>query len=119
MRPCLYEKPKERLWDILEAIANIERYAVLGRDAFETDELVQNWFLRQLQIIGEAARAMPRDIIDLSPQIPYAKIIGMRNILVHGYFEIDTEVVWGAVKNDIPALKLQIEDLLRKLDQRT
>jgi len=109
---------KERLQDILEAITNIERYAVRGRVAFETDELIQNWFLRQLLIIGEAARALPQDVIALTPLIPWAKIIGMRNILVHGYFEIDTEVVWDAVTSDIPALKPHIEDLMRKLEQR-
>ena len=52
--------PKERLHDILDAIANIERYAARGRQAFEKDELVQNWFVRHLQIIGEAAYACPR-----------------------------------------------------------
>ena len=45
--------PKERLRDILDGIANIERYAARGRRAFESDELVQNWFVQHLQIIGE------------------------------------------------------------------
>lgn len=45
--------PKERLRDILDAIANIERYAAHGRQAFKSDELIQNWFVRHLQIIGE------------------------------------------------------------------
>ena len=53
--------PKERLQDILAAIANIERYAARGRQAFERDELIQNWFVRHLQIIGEAAYALPRE----------------------------------------------------------
>jgi len=86
-----------------------------GRDAFETDELVQNWFLRQLQIIGEAVRAIPQEVRDQALAIPWAKIVGMRNILVHGYFDIDTEVVWDAVANDIPALKPLIKELLEKL----
>jgi uncharacterized protein with HEPN domain len=47
--------PKERLRDILEAIGSIERYAARGRQVFESDELIQNWFVRHLQIIGEAA----------------------------------------------------------------
>ena len=46
--------PKERLRDILDGIANIERYAARGRQAFESDELIQNWFVRHLQIIDEA-----------------------------------------------------------------
>ena len=49
--------PRERLQDILEAIGHIDRYAARGREAFEADELIQSWFVRHLQIIGEAARA--------------------------------------------------------------
>ncbi len=52
--------PKERLRDILDAIASIERYAMRGRQAFESDELIQNWFVRHLQIVGEAAYALPQ-----------------------------------------------------------
>jgi len=107
--------PRERLQDVLEAIANIERYSIRGREAFESDELIQNWFLRQLQIIGEATRALPQEVCALAPEIPWTKIIGMRNILVHGYFEIDTEVVWDAVADDIPALKTRVQDLLKRL----
>ena len=51
--------PRERLQDVLEAIERIERYAARGREAFEKDELIQNWFVRHLQIIGEAARVIP------------------------------------------------------------
>jgi len=47
---------RERLQDILDAIDHIQRYAARGREAFEADELLQNWFVRHLQIIGEAAR---------------------------------------------------------------
>ena len=80
---------KERLHDILDAIANIERYAVQGRQVFERDELIQNWFVRHLQIIGEAAYALPKDVRDQRPDIPWAEIISMRHILVHDYFVID------------------------------
>jgi uncharacterized protein with HEPN domain len=105
---------RERLRDILDAIDNIERYASRGRDVFEKDELIQSWFLRNLQIIGEAVRSMPKETQSLAPEIPWKKIIGMRNILVHDYFEIDTEVVWSVVENDIPKLRSQIETLIEK-----
>lgn len=110
--------PKERLRDILEAIANIERYAARGRQAFEGDELIQNWFVRHLQIIGEAAYALPRDLRDQEPDIPWTKIIGMRHILVHDYFAVDTNVVWDAVEHDLPDLKAKIDTILQKLEKK-
>ena len=54
-------EPQERLRDILEAIDRIQRYAERGREAFEQDELIQNWFVHHLQVIGESARAFPQE----------------------------------------------------------
>ncbi len=110
--------PEERLRDILEAIAAIERYQDRDRASFEQDELLQNWFLRHLQIIGEAARALPEGARALAPEIPWRSIIGMRSVLVHGYFEIDTDLVWDTVTRDIPLLKPQVERLLELLESR-
>jgi uncharacterized protein with HEPN domain len=110
--------PKERLRDILEAIAAIDRYRDRDRSAFEQNELLQVWFLRHLQIIGEAARRLPEEIRNLAPDIPWQKMIGMRNILVHGYFAIDLDVVWDAVQQDVPPLKLAVEALLEKLEEQ-
>lgn len=110
--------PKERLRDMLEAIAAIERHLHRGKAAFDQDELLQGWFVRNLQIIGEAARALPEDVHALAPEIEWPKIIGMRNVLVHGYFEIDTEVVWEAASRDAPALKPRIERLLKRLKEQ-
>lgn len=107
--------PKERVQDILEAIAAIERYADRDRAAFERDELLQSWFVRHLQIIGEAARALPEEVRALAPEIPWPKIIGMRNVLVHGYFEIDSDIVWEAAGRDVPRLKPALERLLQTL----
>ena len=103
---------RERLRDILEAIGHIERYAARGRQAFEDDELVQNWFVRHLQIIGEAARSVPQDVRDRAADIPWAKIVGMRHILVHDYFAVDTDVVWDVIERNLPDLKRRIEALL-------
>jgi len=108
--------PRERLRDILEAIAAIGRYSDRSKAAFEQDELLQNWFVRHLQIIGEAARSLPEEVRSLAPDIPWSKIIGMRSILVHGYFEVDTEVVWDTVLRDVPLLKTAVERLLTRLE---
>jgi len=111
--------PRERLRDVLEAIERIERYAARGRDVFEGDELIQSWFVRHLQIIGEAVRALPADVRDRAPDIPWSKVVGMRHILVHDYFDIDAGAVWEAVERDIPELKRHIQTLLGDLDEST
>ena len=110
--------PKERLRDILEAISAIERYLSRGRAAFEQDELLQRWFVSNLQIIGEAARALPDEVRDMAPEVEWHKIIGMRNVLVHGYFDIDLDIVWNAANRDAPALRPHVERLLQQLEQR-
>ena len=88
--------------DILEAIELIEKYASKGRAAFEQDEMIQTWFLWHVQIIGEASRALSDNIRESYPEIPWAKIIGMRHILVHNYFEIDLPIVWNTVELELP-----------------
>ena len=105
----------EKLLDILEAIDRVERYVVFGKERFESDELVQTWFIQNLQIIGEASRSLSQSTRDLEPNISWKQIIGMRNILAHVYFEIDLDIVWTAVYIKVPQLKPQINKLLNKL----
>jgi uncharacterized protein with HEPN domain len=107
--------PDERVRDILDAIAAIERHADCSKDGFERDELLQTWFLRHLQIIGEAARGIFEDIRGVAAEVPWRQIAGMRNVLVHGYFEVDTDLVWDTATRDVPALKPAMEKLLATL----
>lgn len=74
--------PRERLRDILEAIAAIERYAARGAETFRRDELVQVWILHHLLIIGEAAARLGREFHDSHREVPWARIVAMRNILL-------------------------------------
>ena len=104
---------RERLRDIQEAIGRIEQQAVKGRTAFENDELIQTWIVHHLQIIGEAVRQLSPTLKANHPEIPWSRIIGMRNILVHDYFAIDAEAVWQAVERDLPELKRNVDALLR------
>lgn len=105
-------KTLERIRDIHEAIIRIEKYTQDGRDSFDQNELVQTWVIHHLEIIGEAARAIPQDYRSIHPEIPWGQISGMRNILIHMYFGIDRDIVWTVVEHDLPHLKSVVEAIL-------
>jgi len=107
---------RERLRHIFEAIERIEKYAGRGEQAFRTDELIQVWMLQNLQVIGEAARACSTAFRERYSVLSWSEIIGMRNVLVHEYFDIDLDIVWQVVSTDIPKLKQALEALLNELE---
>lgn len=97
-----------RLVDILDAISGIERY-LSTRESFDSDERTQTWMVSRLQIIGQAARHLSQEFRDRHSEVPWRLVIGMRNHLVHGYFDIDPDIVWAAITERIPELKLYVE----------
>ncbi|MCX9084864.1 MAG: DUF86 domain-containing protein [Candidatus Methanoperedens sp.] len=103
---------RERIIDILEAIERIEKYTTSGKDGFSHEELIQVWMVHHLQMIGEAARSFSASFREKHNEIPWSKIIGMRNILTHRYFGIDADVVWAVIENDLPELKNKIAVIL-------
>ncbi len=105
-------RDEQRLRDILEAIAKIERFSQEGRDAFEADERTQIWCVHHIQILGEAARALSENFRRAHSQVPWSSIIGMRHILVHDYFGVDLAEVWAVVERDLPTFKEQILAIL-------
>lgn len=106
---------RERLLDIGEAIADIERYAEKGRETFLREELIQVWVTHHIQIIGEAAARLSQPLRERYRDVLWADIISMRNVLVHNYFGIDIEEIWATITTDIPDLKARIEAILREL----
>ena len=108
---------QERLLDILEAIEKIDQHVVDDRTAFDTDEMLQVWVIHHLQIIGEASYGLSQEFRAGHPEIPWNQIVGMRHILVHGYFEIDIDIVWAAVENNLTPLRDSVETILSRLTE--
>jgi uncharacterized protein with HEPN domain len=96
---------------MLEAIERIRRHSEKGRGAFDHDELVQTWIVHHLQILGEAAARLS-PALRAQTAVPWNSIVGMRNILVHAYFEIDREAVWRVVERDLEPLEAAIRRIL-------
>jgi len=98
------------LLHILEAIEKIEGYiASADFDDFSDNDMMIDAVVRELEIIGEAARNLSDSFQDKHFEIPWYKIKAMRNVLIHEYFGVNLKVVWDTCKNDIPALKTFIE----------
>ena len=105
---------RERLRDIVEAIENIEKYANRGKKVFEQDELIQVWMIHHLQLIGEASAAMSERVMANYPERPWQDMSDFRNVLVHEYFRVDSEIVWNIVERELAKLKIKIKQIIAK-----
>lgn len=103
---------KERLNDILDAINQIEKYSVQGKDRFIEDELIQTWVVHHLMIIGEASSRIFQETKEKYTDIPWVGTIDVRNIIAHEYFRVDLNIIWIIVKDNLPDLKSKIENIL-------
>jgi uncharacterized protein with HEPN domain len=104
------------LGHILQAIERIEGYTSdLTRSAFSETALVQDAVVRNLEVVGEASRNIERHAPDFAaahPELPLTIAYEMRNVLSHGYFSIDPDVVCTTIRTDPPKLKAQVRALL-------
>ncbi len=103
---------RDRLTDILTAIDRILSKTAQGRVAFDADQMLQVWVLHHLQIVGEVARCLSEEFRRLHPDKAWSKAAGMRNILVHHYFEIDAKQIWRVVEHDLLPLRERVQAIL-------
>ena len=102
---------------VIECIRRIAEDSVSGRDAVFASRTLQDAIVRNLQVLCESTQRIGETHKQRHPEINWPSIAGMRNVLVHDYFEVDFETVWLVVIRDLPALEKAMRAILATLDQ--
>jgi uncharacterized protein with HEPN domain len=103
------------LADILEAINAVERFtAQMNFEQFYHDEKTIRAVERELEIIGEAVKKIPEHITEAHPSVPWRAIAGMRDRLIHHYWDTEAEILWSTVEESLPDLKTEITGIIEK-----
>ena len=97
---------------IAEAIERIRRFTAAGRAEFMADDMIQSAVVRQIEIIGEAARNLSGELKSDEQSVPWRKIIGTRDRLIHGYSEVNLDAVWAIVERDLTELDREVKRIL-------
>ncbi|MBQ4483440.1 MAG: DUF86 domain-containing protein [Prevotella sp.] len=110
-------RDRERLEHILAAIDRVARYtAGKNYDDLVADDMMYYAVVKNIEIIGEAANMLTSEYQSTHPETPWKKVKGMRNYIVHEYFQVDDIVVWDVVTNSLPELREQVVHYLAETD---
>ena len=101
---------------MIDAVLSIEDFTHnMGMEDFLKDEKTKSAVVRQFEILGEASKALPEDVQSMEPDVPWNKIAGMRDRLIHAYFAVDHKLVWDTIEHELPALKAGLDRLYNDL----
>lgn len=102
---------------ILDAVEKVEEYVAVGRDVFLSSSHWQDAVVRQLEIIGEATKRLSRTLCSRHNDVPWRRIAGLRDVLIHDYMGVDINAVWEITQKNMPALKSRVAEILKELDK--
>ena len=103
------------LEDIQESCSRVLRYTQdMTFEQFRADDKTYDAVVRNLEIIGEAAKGLPDDVRAMMPDIEWSKATGLRNIVAHAYFGINDEILWDVVQNKVPPMKAAVDGFMEK-----
>jgi uncharacterized protein with HEPN domain len=106
-----------RIQHILDAARQARAFVQRrSRRDLDTDPMLSLSLVRLLEVIGEAGRGMSPAVREAHPEIAWNKMAGMRDRLIHGYFDVNLDIVWETVTQDLPVLLSQIEPIVRSLE---
>lgn len=102
---------------VLESIRDINAFTlnVTSKKEFAENKEKLNAVIRSLEIIGEAVKNIPISFREKHPQIPWKKMAGLRDIIIHQYFDIDLDIIWSTIKEDLPILEKHIKKIKEEL----
>jgi uncharacterized protein with HEPN domain len=103
---------------ILDAIEKINSYVSVGHDAFMSTSHWQDAVIRQLEIIGEATKRLSVGLRSRYDEVPWRRIAGLRDVLIHDYMGVDLAAVWEITQRDLPVLKKHVEVILSESENR-
>ena len=101
---------------ILECVEYVQKWYLAGKEEFLANEMLHEAIIRKLQLIGESSKRLSEKARKLCPEVPWHKIFGFRNVVVHEYLELDVDIIWDLIGNDIPILKTAMQKLLKELN---
>ena len=107
------------LEDVVESARKIRRYTEgLTFAEFRSQDIIVDAVVRNLEIIGEAAKHLPAEARTLMPDVDWAKAAGFRDVIAHGYFGLDLHVIWDVVQTKIPLISQSVEQVLHQFRDR-
>ncbi len=105
--------PRLYLQDILDSIGRIESYTNgLTFDQFAGEQMRVDAVIRNFEIIGEASSHIPAEFKELADSVPWDKVRSMRNIMIHEYFGVDSQILWQTIRDSLPELKKAVTGML-------